>query len=83
MCCHFLDAFQNVSEELTAVATEKYLGKTDDLVKKRELFLDLMGDLMFGIPSVIAARGHRGESWKIDAHTPCSVSELPNSYLDR
>ncbi|XP_005388397.1 PREDICTED: liver carboxylesterase 1-like isoform X1 [Chinchilla lanigera] len=51
--------FVNISEELTPVATEKYLGGTDDPVKKRELFLDLLADLMFGIPSVIVARGHR------------------------
>ncbi|XP_063103403.1 liver carboxylesterase 1-like isoform X2 [Cavia porcellus] len=60
----------NVPEELTAVATEKYLGKTDDLVKKRELFLDLMGDLMFGVPSVIVARGHR------DAGAPTYMYEF-------
>uniref|UniRef100_H0VU94 Carboxylic ester hydrolase n=1 Tax=Cavia porcellus TaxID=10141 RepID=H0VU94_CAVPO len=62
--------FANVAEELTAVATEKYLGKTDDLVKKRELFLDLMGDLMFGVPSVIVARGHR------DAGAPTYMYEF-------
>ncbi|XP_003472140.2 liver carboxylesterase 1-like [Cavia porcellus] len=62
--------FANVSEELTAVATEKYLAGTDDLVKKRELFLDLMGDLMFGIPSVIVARGHR------DAGAPTYMYEF-------
>ncbi|KAM5262696.1 liver carboxylesterase 1-like [Ctenodactylus gundi] len=49
----------NISEELTPVATEKYLGKTDDTVKKKDLFLDLMGDVMFTVPSVIVARGHR------------------------
>ncbi|NP_001166580.1 carboxylesterase 1D precursor [Cavia porcellus] len=62
--------FANVPEELTAVVTEMYLGGTDDLVKKRELFLDLMGDLMFGIPSVIAARGHR------DAGAPTYMYEF-------
>ncbi|XP_023577549.1 carboxylesterase 1E-like [Octodon degus] len=49
----------NVPEELTPMAIEKYLGGTDDLARKRELFLDLIGDFMFGIPSVIVARGHR------------------------
>uniref|UniRef100_H0VJ36 Carboxylic ester hydrolase n=1 Tax=Cavia porcellus TaxID=10141 RepID=H0VJ36_CAVPO len=48
--------FVNIPEELIAVATEKYLGGTDDLVKKRELFLDLIADL-FDIPSVIVAAG--------------------------
>ncbi|XP_047384227.1 liver carboxylesterase 1-like isoform X2 [Sciurus carolinensis] len=49
----------NLSEELTPVAVEKYLGGTDDPVKKKELFLDLMGDVIFGVPSVIVARNHR------------------------
>ncbi|XP_047384232.1 liver carboxylesterase 1-like isoform X4 [Sciurus carolinensis] len=49
----------NLSEELTPVAVEKYLGGTDDPVKKKELFLDLMGDVVFGVPSVIVARNHR------------------------
>uniref|UniRef100_A0A8C2V5V6 Carboxylic ester hydrolase n=1 Tax=Chinchilla lanigera TaxID=34839 RepID=A0A8C2V5V6_CHILA len=62
--------FVNISEELTPVATEKYLGGTDDPVKKRELFLDLLADLMFGIPSVIVARGHR------DAGAPTYMYEF-------
>uniref|UniRef100_A0A8C2V0A7 Carboxylic ester hydrolase n=1 Tax=Chinchilla lanigera TaxID=34839 RepID=A0A8C2V0A7_CHILA len=62
--------FVNVPEELTPVAIEKYLGGTDDLVKKRELFLDLLADLMFGIPSVIVARSHR------DAGAPTYMYEF-------
>lgn len=54
--------FQNVSENLIPAATEMYLGRTDDLVEKKSLFLDLMADVMFGVPSVIVARSHRGES---------------------
>ncbi|XP_066206352.1 liver carboxylesterase 1 [Saccopteryx leptura] len=46
-------------EELTPVATEKYLGGTDDPVKKKQLFLDMLGDVVFGVPSVIMARGCR------------------------
>ncbi|XP_023492782.1 liver carboxylesterase-like isoform X1 [Equus caballus] len=49
----------NIPEELTPVAIEKYLGGTDDPVKKKDLFLDLMGDVMFGVPSVTVARLHR------------------------
>ncbi|XP_070469775.1 liver carboxylesterase-like isoform X2 [Equus przewalskii] len=49
----------NIPEELTPVAIEKYLGGTDDPVKKKVLFLDLMGDVMFGVPSVTVARLHR------------------------
>ncbi|XP_033613911.1 liver carboxylesterase 1 isoform X2 [Fukomys damarensis] len=60
----------NIPEELTPVATEKYLGRTDDPVKKQDLFLDLMGDLMFGVPSVYMARGHR------DAGAPTYMYEF-------
>ncbi|OBS65761.1 hypothetical protein A6R68_05699, partial [Neotoma lepida] len=49
----------NVSKNLIPAAIEEYLGGTDDLVKKKKLFLDLMGDAMFGVPSVIVARNHR------------------------
>lgn len=80
---HCLNSFQNIPEELTSVATERYLGGTDDPVKKRELFLDLMADLMFGVPSVAVARGHRGESWKTDSCTPSLVSDLLTFHLDR
>nr|XP_012611402.1 liver carboxylesterase 1-like isoform X2 [Microcebus murinus] len=48
-----------IPEELTSVAIEEYLGGTDDLVKKKDRFLDLMGDVIFGVPSVIVARHHR------------------------
>uniref|UniRef100_A0A5G2QWJ0 Carboxylic ester hydrolase n=1 Tax=Sus scrofa TaxID=9823 RepID=A0A5G2QWJ0_PIG len=56
----------NIPEELTPVATDKYLGGTDDPVKKKDLFLDLMGDVVFGVPSVTVARQHRGESQTLD-----------------
>ncbi|XP_036917898.1 liver carboxylesterase 1-like [Sturnira hondurensis] len=51
-----------ISEELVPVAIEKYLGGTDDPIRKKDLFLDLMGDVMFTVPSVIVARHSRGES---------------------
>uniref|UniRef100_A0A8D2DZH9 Carboxylic ester hydrolase n=1 Tax=Sciurus vulgaris TaxID=55149 RepID=A0A8D2DZH9_SCIVU len=60
----------NLSEELTPVAIEKYLGGTDNPVKKKELFLDLMGDVIFGVPSVIVARNHR------DAGAPTYMYEF-------
>ncbi|PNI63937.1 CES1 isoform 9, partial [Pan troglodytes] len=46
-------------KELIPEATEKYLGGTDDPVKKKDLFLDLIADVMFGVPSVTVARNHR------------------------
>ncbi|XP_062033746.1 liver carboxylesterase 1-like [Lepus europaeus] len=60
----------NISKELTPVATEKYLGRTDDLIKKKDLFLDLIGDVLFGVPSVIVARHHR------DAGAPTYMYEF-------
>ncbi|XP_049720703.1 liver carboxylesterase 1-like [Elephas maximus indicus] len=48
-----------IPEELTPVITEKYLGGTDDPVKKKDLFLDMLGDAALGVPSVIVARRHR------------------------
>ena len=61
-----LDLFQNIHEELTPVATDKYLGGTDDPAIKKDLFLDLIADGMFGVPSVNVAHRHRGESQKVD-----------------
>ncbi|EHB09706.1 Liver carboxylesterase 1 [Heterocephalus glaber] len=49
----------NVPEELAPLATEKYLGGTDDPVKKKELFMDMLADRTFCVPSVIVARSHR------------------------
>ncbi|XP_023492785.2 liver carboxylesterase-like [Equus caballus] len=60
----------NIPEELTPAATEKYLGGTDDPVKKKDLFLDLIGDVMFGVPSVTVARLHR------DAGAPTYMYEF-------
>ncbi|KAL6085357.1 hypothetical protein STEG23_000018, partial [Scotinomys teguina] len=62
--------FFNVSENLIPAAIKKYLGGTDDLVKKKDLFADLVGDAEFGIPSVIVARNHR------DAGAPTYMYEF-------
>lgn len=43
------------------VVTEKYLGGTDDPAKKKDLFQDLVADVIFGVPSVMVSRSHRGE----------------------
>uniref|UniRef100_A0A7N4NHC0 Carboxylic ester hydrolase n=1 Tax=Sarcophilus harrisii TaxID=9305 RepID=A0A7N4NHC0_SARHA len=48
-----------IYKDLTPVITEKYLGETEDPVKKKGRFLDMMGDLMFGIPSILVAQLHR------------------------
>ncbi|XP_054308546.1 liver carboxylesterase 1 isoform X2 [Pongo pygmaeus] len=59
-----------IAKELIPEATEKYLGGTDDPVKKKDLFLDLLADVMFGVPSVILARNHR------DAGAPTYMYEF-------
>ncbi|OBS67416.1 hypothetical protein A6R68_04043, partial [Neotoma lepida] len=46
----------NISENMIPAATEKYLGQTDDPVKKKDLLLDLFGDVFVGIPSVLMSR---------------------------
>ncbi|XP_076771735.1 liver carboxylesterase 1-like isoform X2 [Arvicanthis niloticus] len=60
----------NISKELTPVATEKYLGISDCPDKKKDLFLDMMGDVLFAVPSVIVARYHR------DAGAPTYMYEF-------
>ncbi|KAL0620567.1 Liver carboxylesterase 1 [Plecturocebus cupreus] len=59
-----------IPKELIPEAIEMYLGGTDDLVKKKDLFQDLVGDVMFGVPSVIVARNHR------DAGAPTYMYEF-------
>ncbi|XP_061030461.1 liver carboxylesterase 1 isoform X1 [Eubalaena glacialis] len=49
----------SIPEELTAVAADTYLGGTDDPARKKDLFLDLIADGVFGVPSVNVARHHR------------------------
>uniref|UniRef100_K7D307 Carboxylic ester hydrolase n=1 Tax=Pan troglodytes TaxID=9598 RepID=K7D307_PANTR len=59
-----------IAKELIPEATEKYLGGTDDPVKKKDLFLHLIADVMFGVPSVTVARNHR------DAGAPTYMYEF-------
>ncbi|KAM9607563.1 liver carboxylesterase 1-like isoform 1-T1 [Trichechus inunguis] len=59
-----------IPEELTPVITEKYLGGTDDPVKKKDLFLEMLGDAVFNVPSVIVACHHR------DAGAPTYMYEF-------
>ncbi|XP_062829138.1 cocaine esterase [Anolis carolinensis] len=45
--------------EVTQRALEEYLGETEDPQELRAQFQDFMGDVMFLLPSVRAARAHR------------------------
>ncbi|XP_027725192.1 liver carboxylesterase 1-like [Vombatus ursinus] len=47
-----------IPKDLTPVLTKEYLGMTNDPMKRKELFTKLLGDLVFGIPSVRLARFH-------------------------
>uniref|UniRef100_G1Q3Y2 Carboxylic ester hydrolase n=1 Tax=Myotis lucifugus TaxID=59463 RepID=G1Q3Y2_MYOLU len=60
----------NIPEALIPAVIEKYLGGTDDPVKKKDQFLELLGDVVFGVPAVTVARGHR------DAGAPTYMYEF-------
>ncbi|CAO2610538.1 Carboxylesterase 1E [Lemmus lemmus] len=49
----------NIPEDGIPAAMEKYSINTDDPVRNRELLLELLGDVMIGVPSVLVSRGHR------------------------
>ncbi|KAM5133770.1 liver carboxylesterase 1-like isoform 3-T3 [Callospermophilus lateralis] len=59
-----------IQDELTQMATEKNFRGTDDPVKLKDLYLELIGDVTFCIPSVTVARGHR------DAGAPTYMYEF-------
>lgn len=65
------------------MAVEKYLRHTDDPDRNKDQLLELIGDVIFGVPSVIVSRGHRGKPLRLDKRTLilplCSVTGLyPN-----
>lgn len=78
------DLFQNIPEELAPMVVEKYLGRTDDPVAKKDLFLDLLGDAVFVFPCVTVARHHRGEPQRLDRkqHQPRCRPSCPPLRID-
>jgi hypothetical protein len=48
------------------VAIEKYLRDKDYTGRNKDQLLELIGDVVFGVPSVIVSRGHRGESLRLN-----------------
>ncbi|OBS71081.1 hypothetical protein A6R68_00378, partial [Neotoma lepida] len=56
----------NLPEDKIPIVVEKYLRDTDDPGRNKEQLLELIGDVTFGVPSVIVSRGHRGESQRLD-----------------
>ncbi|XP_077607495.1 liver carboxylesterase 1 [Crocuta crocuta] len=75
-----------IPEDLIPQAIEKYLGGTDDPVKKKDLFLDIIGDLVFGVPSVAVARYHRDAGaptymYEFQYHPSYSLDKKPKTVL--
>ncbi|XP_036043562.1 liver carboxylesterase 1-like [Onychomys torridus] len=62
--------YLNVPEDVIPAAIKKYLGGAEDPVKNKDLFVDLIGDVLFAVPSVIVARHHR------DAGAPVYMYEF-------
>ncbi|KAL6084904.1 hypothetical protein STEG23_036274 [Scotinomys teguina] len=60
----------NVPEDVITAAIKEYLGGAEDPVKNKDLFVDLIGDVLFAVPSVIVARHHR------DAGAPVYMYEF-------
>ncbi|XP_021025648.1 carboxylesterase 1E isoform X4 [Mus caroli] len=60
----------NLPEDTIAVVIEKYLRDTDDEGRNKDQLLELIGDVVFGVPSVIVSRGHR------DAGAPTYMYEF-------
>lgn len=59
-----------IPEKMIPIAAEKYFGGTDDPAKKKDLFQDLVADVIFGVPSVMVSRSHR------DAGAPTFMYEF-------
>ncbi|XP_028644074.1 carboxylesterase 1C [Grammomys surdaster] len=60
----------NISESMIPAIIDKYLKGTDDPAKKTGLLLDMLGDIFFGIPSVLLSRSLR------DAGVPTYMYEF-------
>ncbi|XP_052022416.1 carboxylesterase 1F [Apodemus sylvaticus] len=73
MAIKFLEMFASVSgipEDIIPAALEKYTKGSDDPVAIKDGVLDLVGDMLFGVPSVIVSRDHR------DAGAPTYMYEF-------
>ncbi|XP_021516079.1 liver carboxylesterase 1-like isoform X1 [Meriones unguiculatus] len=51
--------YLNIPEDVIPAAIKEYLGGAEDPVKNKDLFVDLIGDVLFAVPSVVVARHHR------------------------
>ena len=48
------------------MAIKKYLRDADNPGRNKDQLLELIADVVFGVPSVIVSRGHRGEALSLD-----------------
>ncbi|XP_028931836.1 liver carboxylesterase 1 [Ornithorhynchus anatinus] len=75
----------NISKDRVPAVVEEYLGVTDDPARNKLLFLDMLGDLIFGIPSVRTARFHRASGAPTYMyeyqHRPSSSMGLKPDYV--
>ncbi|KAL6084902.1 hypothetical protein STEG23_036272 [Scotinomys teguina] len=60
----------NLPEDKIPLVIKKYLRDTDDPDRNKEKLLEMIGDVAFGVPSVIMSRGHR------DAGAPTYMYEF-------
>ncbi|XP_021515398.1 carboxylesterase 1F-like isoform X2 [Meriones unguiculatus] len=65
-----LSSISGIQEDLIPAVIEKYIGDSNDPVKIREGIVEVFGDMLFGVPSVIVSRGHR------DAGAPTYMYEF-------
>uniref|UniRef100_A0ACB8EAP0 Uncharacterized protein n=1 Tax=Sphaerodactylus townsendi TaxID=933632 RepID=A0ACB8EAP0_9SAUR len=54
-----LDQFTNVDSEYAHLITNEYLKDTEDPIQLRDQLLDMLGDVVFVVPTIQTARYHR------------------------
>ncbi|GAB1293471.1 Carboxylesterase 1E [Apodemus speciosus] len=62
----------NLPEDAIGVVIKKYLKDADNPGRNKDQLLQLIGDIVFGVPSVIVSRGHR----VLDAGAPTYMYEF-------
>uniref|UniRef100_A0A803T2K1 Carboxylic ester hydrolase n=1 Tax=Anolis carolinensis TaxID=28377 RepID=A0A803T2K1_ANOCA len=71
--------------EATQRALEEYVGETEDPQELRAQFQDFMGDVIFGLPSVRAARAHRDSGAPVYfyefQHRPSIFRDIRPAYV--
>ncbi|XP_051025090.1 carboxylesterase 1E [Acomys russatus] len=76
----------DLPEDKIPVAIEKYLRDTDDPGRYKDQLLELIGDVAFGVPSVIVSRGHRDAGaptymYEFQYHPSFSLEMKPDTVI--